>query len=94
VTNVVFSLSSYAILIWLYPENPSMNEYVTLFVALSTKTSMWVRACLVQVSVIHTHPDPAIFLGNYNYISHPLRIMDHIQESCIPLFLYFCLHLQ
>jgi len=94
VTNVVFSLSSYAILIWLYPENPSMNEYVTLFAALSTKTSMWVRACLIQVSVIHTHPDPAIFLGNYNYISHQLRIMDHIQESCIPLFLYFCLHLK
>lgn len=37
---VVFSLSSLVILIWLYPEKPSIKEYIELRSTLSTRTSM------------------------------------------------------
>jgi hypothetical protein len=40
VTKVVFALSSGAIFTWLYPEKPSIKEYVELRAALSTKTSI------------------------------------------------------
>ena len=40
VINVIFSMSSEAILIWLYPKNPSMNKKTLNFAVLSTNISM------------------------------------------------------
>ena len=37
----VFALSMIAIKILLYPENPTMKEYIALATTLSISTSMW-----------------------------------------------------
>jgi len=88
------------ILIWLYPKNPTMKEYVKFLATLSISTLIWGKqkrtffmACSVQVFNVHTHPDFPTFLWSCNNIWYWLGARDHFEEFCFSLFEHLIFYL-
>ena len=83
---VVLVISLGAILIWLYPEKPSMKDIKALPAVLSIKISMCgrgkviLRAFLVQVPKIHTHPHLPTLLRYGHDIGYPFCLVDRFDE--------------
>ena len=79
-------MSLEAILIWLYPEKPSMKDINALLAVLSTKdinvrerkVILW--AFFVQVPKIHTCPHLLILLRYGHNIGYPFSLVYEFDE--------------